>query len=79
MRGDTPNWKLRNLLKIVKEILLDMGDFTITHIYCEANKRADLVANVGVGQDTSAWIGLQDILDKETMAGISRGENLGQD
>ncbi|XP_059068482.1 uncharacterized protein LOC131858992 [Cryptomeria japonica] len=59
------NWKLKGILDKALELLNYFTDFTINHIYREANLAADALANLGADGITRTTINISDFTDKE--------------
>ncbi|GLJ27391.1 hypothetical protein SUGI_0537550 [Cryptomeria japonica] len=46
--GSTQNWKLGKCLKSILDILKQIPEYHVSHIYGEANTSVDYLANMGV-------------------------------
>ncbi|XP_059067866.1 uncharacterized protein LOC131858594 [Cryptomeria japonica] len=63
-KKETPNWKLNGMLEKALEILDNFEDYTVNHIYKEANRAADELANLGVDGINKKIINITEYKDK---------------
>ncbi|XP_057840465.1 uncharacterized protein LOC131050280 [Cryptomeria japonica] len=50
-----PSWMTANLIKDCQDIINELVDFKISHLYQEGNKVADLLPNLAVGYAVTKW------------------------
>lgn len=50
-----PSWMIASLIKDYRNIINELTDFKILHIYREGNKAIDLLANLVVGYVATNW------------------------
>ncbi|GLJ28575.1 hypothetical protein SUGI_0562870 [Cryptomeria japonica] len=80
--GKVTNWKLDIWVIIIKRLMREVGEYSLSHVYREVNYFADCLANhattqiedVHIDVDPSFWPSLTSITDKDkTMTLISDG------
>ncbi|XP_059069152.1 uncharacterized protein LOC131859432 [Cryptomeria japonica] len=59
-----PSWTIANLIKDCRDIINDLADFKILHVYREGNKVADLLVNLVVGYVVAKWWSRRDAFPK---------------
>ncbi|XP_059067567.1 uncharacterized protein LOC131858360 [Cryptomeria japonica] len=54
LSGNTdPSWTEANLIKDYQDIINELADFKISHVYQEGNKVVDLLANLAMGYEAT--------------------------
>ncbi|GLJ29202.1 hypothetical protein SUGI_0575960 [Cryptomeria japonica] len=51
MQQNIPNWKLQQYLDDIRQNLMQIQQYKVAHVYREANKATDWLANMGVKAD----------------------------
>ncbi|GLJ48903.1 hypothetical protein SUGI_1031510 [Cryptomeria japonica] len=59
------NWKLKKGLNVILDICGQLESITFAHMYREANRLADRVANLGVDLDNIEHIWLEEDMEKD--------------
>lgn len=78
IKKDTASWRLEGWIQKVWILLENLGDFSISHIYHEADSVGYLLANYELSQEANCivdanlvrWTGLDRLVGREMLDGV---------